>query len=212
MLVIERTIPGPMISGGYRRTFFRLQSNEPGVRYSSDDMDMILRGDELALEQLPMRIQCLGWISLMNPPPDRTVIIGMLATLLVFALVFGYVRLAPSMEAPMLWKEQPALESPKPLERRPADSIRQFCRLGESVHCGTMAPALTRSQDHYDSADTNAPGNCTLASRTGGALRAVGRAVCARAGVDGGRRPLQPETRPSRQCFATHDHRLAEGA
>ena len=60
----------------------------------------------------------------MNPLPDRTVIIGMLATLgLVFALVFWYVRLAPSTEAPMLLKEQPALESPKPLERRPADLI-----------------------------------------------------------------------------------------
>ena len=60
MLVIERNqSQASMISGGYRRTFFRLQSNEPGVRYSSDDMDMILRGDELTLEQLPMRIQCL---------------------------------------------------------------------------------------------------------------------------------------------------------
>lgn len=41
----------------------------------------------------------------MNPLPDRTVIIGILATLgLVFALVFWYVRLAPSTEPPMLWK------------------------------------------------------------------------------------------------------------
>ena len=60
MLVIERNqSQASMISGGYRRTFFRLQSNEPGVRYSSDRMEMILRGDELTLEQLPMRIQCL---------------------------------------------------------------------------------------------------------------------------------------------------------
>ena len=60
MLVIERNqSQASMISGGYRRTFFRLQSNETGVRYSSDGMEMILRGDELTLEQLPMRIQCL---------------------------------------------------------------------------------------------------------------------------------------------------------
>jgi hypothetical protein len=60
----------------------------------------------------------------MNPLPDRTVIIGILATLgLVFALVFWYVRLAPSTEPPMLWKEQPALERPKPLQARPAELI-----------------------------------------------------------------------------------------
>ena len=60
MLVIERNqSQASLISGGYRRTFFRLQSNEPGVRYSSDGMEMILLGDELTLEQLPMRMQCL---------------------------------------------------------------------------------------------------------------------------------------------------------
>jgi hypothetical protein len=49
----------------------------------------------------------------MNPLPDRTVIVGILATVgLVFALIFWFVRLAPSVEPPMLWKEQPALESP----------------------------------------------------------------------------------------------------
>ena len=49
----------------------------------------------------------------MNPLPDRTVILGILATVgLVFAVVFWFVRLAPSVEPPMLWKEQPALEAP----------------------------------------------------------------------------------------------------
>lgn len=44
----------------------------------------------------------------MNPLPDRTVIVGMIATLgLVFALVFWFVRLSPSQEPAMLWRQQP---------------------------------------------------------------------------------------------------------
>ena len=44
----------------------------------------------------------------MTPLPDRTVILGMLITLgLVFALVFWFVRLTPSQEPPMLWRQQP---------------------------------------------------------------------------------------------------------
>jgi len=44
----------------------------------------------------------------MNPLPDRTVVIGLVATLgLVFALVFWFVRLAPPQEPPMLWREGP---------------------------------------------------------------------------------------------------------
>ena len=39
----------------------------------------------------------------MNPLPDRTVVIGLVATLgVVFALVFWFVRLAPSQEPPLL--------------------------------------------------------------------------------------------------------------
>jgi hypothetical protein len=49
----------------------------------------------------------------MNPLPDRTVIVGILATVgVVFALVFWFVRLSPSVDPPMLWKEQPRLEAP----------------------------------------------------------------------------------------------------
>ena len=44
----------------------------------------------------------------MTPLPDRTVIVGLIATLgLVFALVFWFVRLSPSQEPPMLWRQQP---------------------------------------------------------------------------------------------------------
>jgi hypothetical protein len=49
----------------------------------------------------------------MNPLPDRTVIVGLIATLgLVFALVFWFVRLSPSQEPPMLWREQPGRQLP----------------------------------------------------------------------------------------------------
>ena len=45
----------------------------------------------------------------MTPLPDRTVLIGLLATLgLVFALVFWTVRLSPSPDPPLQWREQPA--------------------------------------------------------------------------------------------------------
>ena len=56
----------------------------------------------------------------MNPLPDRTVIIGMLATLgLVFALVFWCVRLSPPQAPPLQWRQGPEAplqpgRSPKP--------------------------------------------------------------------------------------------------
>jgi hypothetical protein len=51
----------------------------------------------------------------MTPLPDRTVILGMLATLgLVFALIFWFVRLAPSTEAPLQWRESAPLQRPAP--------------------------------------------------------------------------------------------------
>ena len=54
----------------------------------------------------------------MNPLPDRTVIVGLLATLgLCFALVFWFVRLNPSSDGQMLWREapsRPAIQKPTP--------------------------------------------------------------------------------------------------
>jgi hypothetical protein len=45
----------------------------------------------------------------MTPLPDRMVILALAGTIaLVFALVFWSVRLHPSPEAPMLWREAPA--------------------------------------------------------------------------------------------------------
>ncbi|MFM8259099.1 MAG: hypothetical protein ACKN83_04650 [Vulcanococcus sp.] len=53
----------------------------------------------------------------MTPLPDRTVLIGLLATLgLVFALVFWSVRLAPPREPQLQWREAPA---PAPAPARP---------------------------------------------------------------------------------------------
>ena len=52
----------------------------------------------------------------MNPLPDRTVILGLVATVgLVFALAFWQVRLNPP--EPMLWRDAPA---PAPLRQAPA--------------------------------------------------------------------------------------------
>ena len=57
----------------------------------------------------------------MSPPseplPDRVVILGLLATLMLcFALVFWSVRLAPGPEQrPLQWREQPAAPSNRPL-------------------------------------------------------------------------------------------------
>lgn len=44
----------------------------------------------------------------MSPLPDRTVILGLVATLgLVFALVFWFVRLQPAQDPPLLWRQGP---------------------------------------------------------------------------------------------------------
>jgi hypothetical protein len=60
MVVLERNdAQASLIQGRYRSTFFRESSNEPGLRYSGDGMRLILMGDELTLERLPQRIQCV---------------------------------------------------------------------------------------------------------------------------------------------------------
>ena len=54
----------------------------------------------------------------MNPLPDRTVIVGLLATLgLCFAVVFWFVKLNPSSDGQMLWREapsRPSIQEPAP--------------------------------------------------------------------------------------------------
>jgi len=54
----------------------------------------------------------------MNPLPDRTVIVGLLATLgICFAMVFWFVKLHPSGDGQLQWREtpsRPALQKPAP--------------------------------------------------------------------------------------------------
>lgn len=53
----------------------------------------------------------------MTPLPDRTVILGLLATVaLCFALVFWFVKITPGPDRqPMLWKQTPAERPAQPL-------------------------------------------------------------------------------------------------
>jgi hypothetical protein len=63
----------------------------------------------------------------MNPLPDRTVILGMVITLgLVFALVFWFVRLAPSPEPALQWRDA------APLEQKAAPAPQPPARPGRS--------------------------------------------------------------------------------
>lgn len=49
----------------------------------------------------------------MNPLPDRVVITVLAATVgICFALVFWFVRLQPSQELPMQWREGPSATAP----------------------------------------------------------------------------------------------------
>jgi hypothetical protein len=59
-LVLERNeAQASLLLGRQRTTLFRDSSGEPGLRYSGDGIRLILVGDELTLERLPQRIQCL---------------------------------------------------------------------------------------------------------------------------------------------------------
>ena len=49
----------------------------------------------------------------MNPLPDRVVVMVLAATVgICFALVFWFVRLQPSQELPLQWREGPSAASP----------------------------------------------------------------------------------------------------
>jgi hypothetical protein len=59
-VVLERNdAQASLLSGRVRSTLFREKSDAPGMRYSSGPLRVILRGDELVLEQLPQRLTCL---------------------------------------------------------------------------------------------------------------------------------------------------------
>lgn len=59
VLVVERNdAQASLISGGSRFTLFRVASNQPGVRYGSELMELTLWGDSLTLEQGRRKLQC----------------------------------------------------------------------------------------------------------------------------------------------------------
>ncbi len=58
-VVLERNASqASLIAGNGRTTLFREESDAPGLRYQNDSLRVILRGDELTLEQLPTRRVC----------------------------------------------------------------------------------------------------------------------------------------------------------
>ncbi len=59
-VVLERNASqASLIAGQSRSTLFREQSEAPGLRYQNETLRLILRGDELTLEQLPSRRVCV---------------------------------------------------------------------------------------------------------------------------------------------------------
>ncbi|MEB3348587.1 MAG: hypothetical protein VKO00_01030 [Cyanobacteriota bacterium] len=58
-LVLERNdAQAALLTERHRTTLFREASELPGLRYRNEWMTVILRGDELTLEQLPSRLTC----------------------------------------------------------------------------------------------------------------------------------------------------------
>ena len=59
-VVLERNdSQAALISGGSITTLFREASEGPALVYRNDSLRLILRGDELTLERLPMKITCV---------------------------------------------------------------------------------------------------------------------------------------------------------
>ncbi|MCP9899192.1 hypothetical protein KBZ12_01025 [Cyanobium sp. Cruz CV13-4-11] len=59
-VVLERNASqASLIAGRSRSTLFRENSDAPGLRYQNESLRVILRGDELTLEQLPSRRICV---------------------------------------------------------------------------------------------------------------------------------------------------------
>ena len=59
VLVVERNdAQASLISGRNRFTLFRVASSNPGMRFVSDGMELILWGDALTLEQGRRTLQC----------------------------------------------------------------------------------------------------------------------------------------------------------
>jgi hypothetical protein len=59
-VVVERNASqAALINGRSITTFFRESTDGPALVYRNDDFRLIVRGDELTLERLPMTITCV---------------------------------------------------------------------------------------------------------------------------------------------------------
>lgn len=59
-IVLERNeSQASLIAGGLRSTLFRESSRALGVSYRNDSMRLILSGDVLTVERLPLRFTCV---------------------------------------------------------------------------------------------------------------------------------------------------------
>ena len=58
-VVVERNdAQASLISGRSSFTLFRVASSQPGLRFATDGMELILWGDNLTLEQGRRKLQC----------------------------------------------------------------------------------------------------------------------------------------------------------
>jgi hypothetical protein len=60
VVVLERNASqAALIANGFSSTLFREPSETPALRYSNEQLRVVLRGDELTLEQLPQVRTCI---------------------------------------------------------------------------------------------------------------------------------------------------------
>jgi hypothetical protein len=59
-LVVERNdAQASVLSGRFRTTLFRENSELPGLRYANDILRLVIRGDVLSVEQESQKVECL---------------------------------------------------------------------------------------------------------------------------------------------------------
>ena len=59
-LVVERNeAQASLLSGRFRTTLFRENSELPGLRYANDMLRLVIRGDVLSVEQESQKVECL---------------------------------------------------------------------------------------------------------------------------------------------------------
>ncbi|MCS5705432.1 MAG: hypothetical protein VKN17_02405 [Cyanobacteriota bacterium] len=59
-LVVERNdAQASVLTGRFRTTLFRENSELPGLRYANDMLRLVIRGDVLSVEQESQKVECL---------------------------------------------------------------------------------------------------------------------------------------------------------